>query len=117
MIRMAVTKQMSSAIIGPKGSNARAIREESAPWKLLFECVFVCHYWVVFYMFFYSLIGCTRVYLSCFSIFWFLLERFLNSPFSKLLLFFWGPGEGRKHEQNFSIGINGFGMVYSTAVV
>ena len=29
IVRCVVTKQMSSAIIGPKGSNARAIREES----------------------------------------------------------------------------------------
>ena len=30
VLRCVVTKQMSSAIIGPKGNNARAIREESA---------------------------------------------------------------------------------------
>lgn len=30
IIRCIVTKQMSSAIIGPKGNNARAIREESS---------------------------------------------------------------------------------------
>jgi len=30
IIRCVVTKQMSSAIIGPKGNNARAIREESS---------------------------------------------------------------------------------------